>query len=565
MVERARMIRSLNALLAQRLAGPFERALLHRLASHPGPIPSERRAEVEALGVEVANPSPGRPLLLAATASEGSLWTTARSPNEEEAALDQTARNAWSLTARVAARWMPVVANPAGLERRAPPAAMRLGDGRDRLMGLDGDSFGLPFLLHHISVAANAPIRRDLAATGVVTAEGEITRVERLAQKIDALRRWAPGISCLMVPEDQEREARALAPGLTILGVSLVEQAWSQAFERDLLDVDSASAHATDSETAARVAARYFFLVLHEPYSALRWKAVAEGCTGLRDHLDPTTRWHAQVAFAIASRHAGQPLMIEPPPAGMHLRRPLRLLLLAQQVQATNDSAEERRQTVIDEARAEIAPQGEEHVQDLALLGAVGRLHSAWAEYPEAREVLRRAIQGFLELDCAPDASYAICELARVAGLMGEPEAIREAECFATRCSADVRTTDSARTFLAFALGRAWAQAGDPAAARRVLGKEAAPWVEGQPHLRASRLRWIARVDPNPRPHREALAELARRVPEEAGFAWVLSRADAGEESALKELNEADASLLERCRRAEPGADWGRLLDLFPY
>ncbi|MFN7147587.1 MAG: hypothetical protein ACK4YP_27715, partial [Myxococcota bacterium] len=189
-------------------------------------------------------------------------------------------------------------------------------------------------------------------------------------------------------------------------------------------------------------------------------------------------------------------------------------------------------------------------------------LHAGWGRFDTARVFLRRAAEGWMDLDELPECSYPLCELVRVAGLSGDADALDEAERLARRCLADPRTTDHARTFLQLALGRAYATLGRSERARAALADGAAPWTEAYGHVRGSRLRWLARVDPDG-PHGARLEALAAGDGE-AEFALRLARADAGDLAALDALGPDDARQIARCRRVADGV-LPRALALFPY
>lgn len=556
------MKRHLDELLNRPCLDAWEQQWLERLASHPGLIPPDRRQALKRHGLSLARPAPGQPLLLAATPKGGSLWVFS---STGRAGFDEQARAAWTLAARLAARVLPALADPAALEPGGPPKAARVNDGSATLASLNGSSFGLSFFLAHVSRACGVPIPVDLAASAEIRPDGSVGPVDGLPQKIRVLQAWAPGVRRLMVAAEQESEAARIAPEFEILAVCDVHGAWQECFAGVDFDRALAERWKADPNAAALAAKSFLRFTLREPASAIRWKAVGRACRCLVDHPHPKTRWMAQVARAIAERHTGTPRALPPRPDGLRLRRPLRLSLLAQRVQWHNDSASDQWQQVLDEAWREVAREGEEHIEDLKLLGAMGRLLSAWGRYDEAQSVLQRAAEGMIELDEVAEASYSICELFRVGGLQQDRSAVEEAERLARTCIDDPRTTERSRCFLAFARGRARALLGDAEGCRAALADDAATWTEADTHLQATRLRWLARLEVYRTPYLAKLEQMAAAHPDEAGFAWVLARADGGELDALAELSEDDRRLLERCKRSEPGCSTERLLDLFPY
>lgn len=549
--------------LRARLDGPRNRyadAHLRRAVRHPAVLAPDVHAALLARGLPIPAARPGDPLLLAATPERGSLWTIARPDDPHPRDLLDAARNAWRVAGRVAARTLPVLADPAALLDREPPRLAVLSADGDAPV-LDGASFGLPFFLAHLSAAAGVPVDADLAASAEVTPEGAVLPVDRLGRKLDAVRAWAPGVRRVLVAEAQIAEARAAAGGLEVIGVAHVREAIAAAFG-EAFEAAVFARWAADPEAARQAADTFFRFVLREPRAALRWAGVQRALDHLRTGADGPARWKAEVAHAVAGRHAGAPLPVPPPPDGLTLRRADRIALLAHRVQAHNDATADGWEGLAREAEDALAADGDACQHDFKLLGALGRLHAGWGRFDAARGFLRRAVAGWMDTDELPEASYPLCELVRVAGLSGDAAALDDAERLVRRCLADPRTTDHARTFLQLALGRAHATLGHAEAARAAFADGAAPWTEGYGHVRASRLRWLARVDPDG-PH---LARLEALVAEddEAAFALHLARADAGDAAALDALAPDDARQMGRCRRVADGS-LPRALDLFPY
>ncbi len=568
---------SLRALLTAPRLDVVHRAQLRRAVRHPAVLADDVRALLDDHGLPVPTATPGDPVLLAATDHAGSLWTLARPGDTDPRPLLDGARDAWRVAGRVAARTLPVVGDLGALAERDPPRLTALS-AFPRVVVLDGASFGLAFFLAHLSWATGVPLDGDLAATAEIDANGAVRPVARLKQKFEALRRWAPGVRRVLVASAQVDEARGHAEGLDIVAVAHVGEAWPRAFQGPALEDALAARWRQDPEAARQAADAFFRFVLREPGTALRWAGVHRAAARLREVTDGDARWRADVAHSIAGRHAGEPLPLPEPPAGLQLRRMDRLALLAHRVQAQNDAVADGWEPLADEASAELARPGDECVQDLKLLGALGRLYASWGRFDAARPLLQRAVDGWLDSDDVPEASYPLCELVRVEGLAGSAATLDRVERSVRRCVTDPRTTDHARTFLLLALGRARATLGDVEAARAALAETAAPWTETYAHVRASRLRWLARVDaagleaagaariavPSASPHLGTLAALAEAEPTVA-FVLRLAQADAGDERALDHLAGSNAGQLARCRRVAGAASLRRALDLFPY
>ncbi|MES2641329.1 MAG: S16 family serine protease [Myxococcota bacterium] len=532
----------------------MRRAHLELVCSHVGALGVGVQAELARLRVAIPLARVGDPLILAATGTEGSLWRLARPGDERSVELSEHARSAWSLAGRVAARALPVVADPSALAPLPPPrlTALRpLSDVRD----VDGPSVGLAFALLHLSRAAGVPIAEDLAATAEITPDGRLHPVGLLPEKLDALRRWAPGVQRVLVAERQVVPAH---PGVTIVPVADLAEAWAVAFVEPGFDAGLVAAWKADPRGAAEAASGFYRLVLREPFSPLRWGAVKRATAELETCVQQgEDLWRTKVANAIASRHDGEPLLLPELPVGFRPRRPHRLQLSAHRVQAHNDAVEPGWRQVAEEALADVALPGEEHPGDLKVLGAVGRLYAAWGEWDAAAPLLTRAIDAWFDLEEPAEASYPICELVRIGGLSGDATRLGHAVRQAARCADHPRTSEHARTFLQLAIGRAYAVRGDSALALEALAAGAALWDETYVHVKASRLRLLARVTGGPL---EALKALSL-VDGDGLFSYQLALADRGDESGLVEMSAQDRRVLDRCARIS--AD--RKLDLFPY
>ncbi len=562
------MSESLEALLTSSTLDPIRSELLKRVLSHPAAVPRWGTALLEDRGCPLPEPQPGQPLLLAATTQTGSLWTTTFSQSSTAVELVGRAREAWFLAGEVAARVLPIAGDPEALLRDRPPRAEPLYHGGTLHMGgIDGESFGLAFCLAHISSAAGIPIASDLAATACIDAELRVHPVCLLQQKLTAVRSWAPGIRRLLVAKDQLEEAEELAPWLRVYPIERVDEAWPLAFETQAADRALQRRWERDPAAAAKAAENFLIrLIIDETRTKLSWAAVARGAALLRSQPDPEVSWQAKTAYAIASCRAGSPLRLPDSPPGLGLKRSHRVALAAHAVQACNDCVDDDWRAVATQALTDLAVPGDEDTGDLQVLGALGRLYSVWGDYQTACKLLVRAIDTWLYPFREPhEASRPICQLLWIAGVTSDEDLLEKGRGYAERCLASVDRASWKRAFLQLALGRALLGVGDPRAALSALADNEASWAESPAHVRASRLRWLARVGPGPEQARSALQRLAAREPAEAHWAWVLARADAGEATALAELAPHFARAWERIQKVEPDSGLQCQLDLFPY
>ncbi len=439
-----------------------------------------------------------------------------------------------------ARRELPVLGDPSALARATPWRArlvLQRGEGQERV--LDGSSFGLAMTLGAISRLVGLPLPTALVACAAVSESGRIEEVGGLENKLgllsdSSLAATLPKLTLLVAP-GQERLARECAPpGTSVLAVQDLAEATAATFGEHLTARLVERWHAEGSQEQA-VGALYR-LALGGSSRLLQWRAVASLLAHLLDASDdPAWRWRAEIAHGIAARHTGAhaPLTLQP---GLlaGLRRPDRLELLAHATQAAADSPDQPWREAVDLGWTHVAQPGEEHAQDLKLLGALGRTLAAWGQYDEAQGALGRAIRGWLDLDLVPQASYPLCELLRVQGVLGQA-LDGEVEQAVERVRRDLRTELIARAFLALARGRALCQLGDEAGALVELGDASTTrWDHTPIHVRASRLRWFACALAGGEPERAAslraeLGPLALRDPEGAGFAAPLAALDQGD------------------------------------
>jgi hypothetical protein len=522
---------------------------------------------------------PGRPLLLAATSDEGSLWTLEEDASGVDDELTGDALVAWSLAWEVAYRALPVVGEPGALQQRRPPGLALLSHRESRhLSGVHGRSFGLAFCLAHISRLAGVPLASDLATSAEVTPAGELKGVGFLDKKLEALHAWVPGVRRLFVAYEQAEEAQHIVrtlqhegdphdPWLVVHGMKRVEEARDLAFERRL---DEITVEASGDVEQDRELARAFMneLLLDRPATPPRWRAVARGTAGLLDHPDAETRWLASVVHAVANRHVGSPLAIPPRPPCVVLNKRARLDIQAHLVQTANDCVANDADEVAQRAEDELASvvPGDALEGHLRLRGALGRLYGCQGRYEGARAHLELAVEGWFSLYRQPhQASHPICDLLRLAGVLGDLELRHRAEAMALRCSRDPQIEARSLCFLQLARGRASASLGEPGRALAELAEGAAPWLASLPHLAASRLRWLARLQPENPAWLKQLTELAEREPGEASTFLLLAQADAGDARAMERAQGSWAAQWARTGAVEPAADLARRLVIYPY
>ncbi len=505
-------------------------------------------------------------LLLAENNGVGSLWSI--EPGDGLAAggrpFVNTAEASLELAAQVAEHRLPLLATPP--ERESFYGLLVANDGGRVPDMLDGDSFGLSMVLDHWARCLGTPVLPNVAASAAVGPQGRLVRVGGLRAKILALHRWALNVDLLLVAEGDEDEARTLirehGVRLRVQGLAYVEEAWPLAFP----PLDEALTGRWSADPVARdEACRDFFeLAVLGTGSKLRAAALARAAAILLalPTLGDRERWMASVAHAISSRHDGEPLRIaHDSPFAEELPADTRVCLQAQILQSWTDTAEPGCERILAEIPRSFPSRRPE---ELALLGARARLFGAVGRWDQAIGDARAASDAWMARRTPEKASHPVCEWVRIAGLLGDAAELTAAEAMARRVLA---VPGPGRPFLWFELGRAWALMGEPAKALRWLGDHVGHWAAAAPHVRASRLRWLVRVDVlDGRRWRSELDELVAREPS-VGEYLLLVRLDEGDEEALAELEAraTEGRLIARLRRVHPDAGARRLGELFPY
>ncbi len=550
---------SLHALLSRiRPPDPIQRARRDRALRHPAAVDPSVAATLAGLGLPPPPARPADPLLLAANDTGGSTWVLAPEGDAEAARLHEDSARAWELAGRLAAHALPLAPVPDALLVRDVPKLAPQSPPPPVATVLKGESFGLSFFLAHVSRGLGVPIPADLVASAALNRQGALVPVDRLDAKLAAVRAWAPGVRRVLVAAEQVAEAeRAAGPGLVVIGCHDVDEAWASVFAETQLE-GAVRAAWSDAAVAARAARTFFRLAIEHPAHNLNWAAVGRTADVLAELTTDAERWRADVAAAIAWRHAGRPRDLPgAPPTG--IPHPDRVALHAHRVQAANDGVAENWREVADNAERELPAAGHEHEGDLKLLGALGRLYASWGQLERARAHLARTSEAWIALDKPDDASYPLTERVRVLGLLGDAAALAKVEVPPTLWEG------RGGAYLRLARGRAWVLCGDRARAAADLADGAADWDDAPVHVRASRLRWLHRLDPG-RGHLAALAVLAARDRGGAHFAWCLARIDGGDGAAAAKLDGDDARQFTRCEaivRERGGvataADW------FPY
>jgi len=488
-----------------------------RLLAHPAFWPEDAELERVALSRGVTKPARsaalGSTLLLAVDRENvvASAYTLGRTATDETPFVGR-ARASLDHGYRIALRDLPFLGEAA--VHLAPPslhATLEHVDGPAGRAGpssLGGSSFGLSMCLAHASLLLELPLSPTLVASVAIEHDGSLTPVDDagLRRKIELVVKVALGVSSFLVHADQREVAERVVADLALRPLRIVPiSSLSEALRVAFPDLEaSVQRRWSDPACAISGAHALFRMALHGNPLVLNWGGVASSAGAVLQALDAAdpsaavARREAHIAQAIARRHAGHaaPLAWPRRKELKRLYRPHRALLLAHVVQAAADADDELARRYARRGRRALPARAvDRDANDHKLLGAVGRAYAACGRYKRALRLLQATVAGWLAIDLEHEASYALCELLRLAGVLQRADLVAELRAHAVPAVlADARTSQTSRAYVVLALGRAHALVGEHALARDVLEDSAIEWGLTPGHVLRSRLQWLARA-----------------------------------------------------------------------
>jgi hypothetical protein len=443
--------------IEEALASPTDRLMARQALRHRWcfPIASEAREHIEQLLGEPL-PAPDNVLsgevclVSAASDGAGALWRLRLGSPRDKAhvAPDVPFSDSTQLAAEcawyVAARALNVVVQlDSSQHPREWSARFIVKNGNQpKARLLDGQSYGLGFVLAAASWLLDEPIATDIVALATISDDGRLGNVDRLEAKLRLLDDWALGVRRVLVAKSQLEQATELLAGRSAIaprveGYANVTELLARLFPEPLTE-RVRRRWREDPTQALRVTNALFARALDDRGSFLAWGAAAEAArtlqTTLRD-ADAGFAGAASVAEAItraditeriARRHVGQSqgTRIDYDDASLaSLTRPLRLLLVAQITQSVADSGDlsvAELLSAVDRARGYLVAPSEMHREDLIVLGAIGRALAVAEKWQDAEAVLRCAVDGWRGLFRFAQASRSLCEYLRVLAASGE-------------------------------------------------------------------------------------------------------------------------------------------------
>jgi hypothetical protein len=493
-------MRKLEALLSKNQLTPAERPNPAFESAFFRPPAGDLRQRWDALRAQrPTNPAPPQVLLLSYKESfGGSIWLLeANAAARTNAELGAQARRTFERVSLLVSRELPALVDAS--RSQVSWAIRRVHTAGETV--LEGESFGLSLSVAAAAYHLQLPSPSHLAAIGCVASDGTVLPVDGLRAKLSILHDWALGVTTVLTSAAQSEEAGALTREIgaswRIVGVRSVGDAISCAFPNWWTDLQSR--WADDVPLLKQVAHDLHRLARDGSNQLLGWRALADVAEAVASRFpsDDPARKEAQFAALVARRHEGERALL--PVDGEWLasmRRPLRLRCLAHVVQSHGDCADELDQGVIGEAIQALPKQPlDDSPDDLRLLGAVGRTLAAFFRYSEAEGMLTRAVRGWFELDRAPEASHSLCELLRVTSATQQHDPFRDTVSrYAQRVLGDPRAPEVSRGFVRYWSGRGFIVLGDDARGYEYLVDQEFDWNLLPDHLRACRLRWVARV-----------------------------------------------------------------------
>ncbi len=554
------------------------------LSQSPWSWPSDsQKAEQLARALDLIQPDVGvgSALLVEGTSADGGIW---RLDEEGGATFGAVASHAYRATHDLVQGAVGFLGTPS---KRRSPGARRLATATltdkqpKQRSGLEGPSFGLSFALSHASRLFDLPVPKHVAATAAVESTGQLAPVGRMASKLHVLGRRAPGVTTLLVAEEQEFPDASVPEHLNLVRLSHVREAIEHVFGDHESLADHLIPRDAPPEKVERTIHTLFRIAMGPRNAVLGWAAVAETATTALERwttkLEGELLDRLQLAAAIALRHhANAPL---PTPLDLGLLESVPPVLVvpvaAELLQTANDTGNPDPAAtlrVVDRMLDEQSPSDDV----LKLRGARARMVAlrgiSGAEQASADllDICDQRLRGI-----SPEGiSHPVCELLRLAGLLRRPEQYERAVHFAERAAFLGASVDGPYLYLARA--RAELELGMHKHARDSLEKVLEGPSTGTEHVTFSACRLWAHL-----PTAEEWPECLREEP----LAWLerewtahhlapvflalaeLDRDDADHVAALATLKASQGPIVDLLLEFKPDdetpANW--VARAFPY
>ncbi len=419
-----------NAKLRQRLeAGPWcwpreeDRAALDEArALVGGDEPALPPGAVPLVAVQVQGPSIGHLLRLRLD----------EAPSSGRVEFGAKAERAWRTVAIALPRSLPVlwhdVRGVANRPHVAEPIVSWAAENENAILtvrDVDGESFGLAFLLAMASRLLGSAVPADLIATGGVSPDGRVTPVGGVALKCRTVEARAPRIRRILVPAEQEEEARAAVGAggqLEFVAVKSASQAVLTVFGEEFRDWFRKERW-VDPKRRTEIVDFYFRAALRGRQSYVDWVPLAQGAGDILStwNLDGLEQWRLELARGVADRHSGgrHTIRVPSPDELASFPLPMQVSLVTQLVQHSADvgaPAEDELEPLVREwLELPIESGFKEH---LALRGAWARRNAVCGRPREALLAQRDLAYAFVDRVLYEETSHQLSEWFRLAGAL---------------------------------------------------------------------------------------------------------------------------------------------------
>jgi hypothetical protein len=454
--------------------------------------------------------SPGATILVTTNQNQASVWAFRSGSKPAGAYLSSFGRESavsWRRAALALPRSLPVLWRSVETVRRQQLEACWLdtwlwGTRLRPEPSLDGESFGLAFLLSVASAALKVPLPVDLVGLASVDANGWVGVVGDLPTKIEALGRLAPRVRRVLVSSRQKDLGQAREAGvdfgIEVLATSHGTEALAEAFEASKI-AQALVAEADDSGSRREFVEALFELVLKGRGEVPEWGPVHAAARLVRESpesgasLSVVESRQLEYAEAVAARHMNNEGELPLPDEEWlsSLPVPIRLITVANLVQQAADTATPNPDATETFASRFCAHGTEAFGEHLVLQGALGRLKAVCGEPHRALELQEEAAVGFADRLKGSEASRPLAEWLRLSGVVQDAVAFDRAVEFRHRLEAvgDVSHGDEPYLDLAWAKGRVLGVGtGDPELTLRRLIEP-----DSHYHVGFSAVRWLVR------------------------------------------------------------------------
>lgn len=400
------------------------------------PPESESEAFATAATVIADGPpqiQPGQFPLVAYASQTGSIWKLDPYLQHSDQGVSEfliDAQTCWQTAVSAVPRSVPVLwKGLTPLRSRPLLASFCIGGGKAAALG--DRSFGLAFALAIISEIAGIPAPSDITASATIDEFGNPGPVGGLAQKIDAITDYAPGIRRFFVHKGQLDEAtEAARDRLEIVGVTSLAEAISTVFPELLSALIDRAQSPQDRSLHIE---EMFQLAIGRRDSMVEWKALkhaAESAGRAWQDLPDEQNRMLDFVIAISDRHDGNQGALEIPPLSwlQKFTQPFRTEILAHLVQQSTDTGNPEPKEILEFAEPHLIRGPDAFPVHLKLLGSLGRLLYVLGDHQEALDHQIEAIEAWLARRRYDEVSYPLSFAFDVAGALGDQTAFQHLE-----------------------------------------------------------------------------------------------------------------------------------------